>query len=451
MRIRRRPLVAGIALALALAGAGLYFVVLAGPAAPAPQPAEIAAFEAAAGPIRAGAAKVEITPGRPCHMAGFGQGRVSTGVHDPLFARALVLEAADGGRVAVLALDLIGLSITDARRIRAAVRDVPGERVLVCATHDHEGPDTLGFWGEAFVVSGRDEAYVAELVRKAAEAVDLAAAALRPARARVGAREVAPGVATNIRGDGHDPLVRALGLEEAASGAPIATLVDFGMHAEALWSRNTELTADWPGFACARLEARRGGTAVLVQGALGGMVTVDFREGERGTFAGAARAGEAVANAAADALAEAPAEDRPPLALLRTRALIPCQNRFFNLFHMLGKLDRASIGGHLETEVTLFRVGRLALAGLPGEILPRPARAIAADVAAAAPGEPLLVGVIGLADDELGYLLAPEQWPDARYGYEEGWSPSPLAVPVLAERTRALAGRLFLAKSQPAR
>ena len=52
-----------------------------------------------------------------------------------------------------------------------------------------------------------------------------------------------------------------------------------------------------------------------------------------------------------------------------------------------------------------------------------------------------MAGVIGLADDELGYLLAREQWADPRYDYERGWSPSPLAVPILAERTRALLAR----------
>jgi hypothetical protein len=445
MRVRRLPrhraLFAVVPLAAILAC--VWYGALAGPAEIALQPGPSAVFVTPAGALRAGAAKEDITPAGSVHLAGFAQGRMSEGVHDPLYARALVLEAPGGERVALLSLDLIGLSITDTRRIRAAVREVPPERVVVCATHDHEGPDTLGFWGEAFVISGRDEAYMSALIERAARAVDRAARALRPARARTATREVPPGIATDIRGDGHDPLVRALALEDAAGGATIATLLHFGMHAEALWSKNRLITADWPGYACARTEERRGGTAVVIQGALGGMVTIDFAPGERGTFAAAERAGRAVADAALDGLAAAPVEDALPLALARTRALIPSNNRFFNLFWELGKLDRPARGGQLETEVTLLRIGRLALFGLPGEVLPRPAREIEAVLAAAAPGEKLIAGVIGLADDELGYLLAPAQWDDPRYAYERGWSPSRRAIEVLAERTRVLAERVF--------
>ena len=60
--------------------------------------------------LKAGVAKLEVTPPVGVRMAGF-QGRVfpSLAVHDPLWARALVLD--DGKRrAAVVIADIIGVS-----------------------------------------------------------------------------------------------------------------------------------------------------------------------------------------------------------------------------------------------------------------------------------------------------------------------------------------------------
>src|SRR5262245_22320151 len=64
-------------------------------------------------PSKAGAAAVAITPsvsaeGPPVWIAGFGQGRRATGVHDDLYARAFAWT--DGTKeVALVAVDLVGL------------------------------------------------------------------------------------------------------------------------------------------------------------------------------------------------------------------------------------------------------------------------------------------------------------------------------------------------------
>lgn len=468
VRRPRRRLVLALALAALLsAGAFGWTVLLAGPEGIAPQPPEVHVLDAPPGPLQAGAAKVDITPESETYLAGFGQGRTSAGVHDPLYARALVIETAAGERMAIVALDVVGLFLADVRRIRAAAtspRLLP-ERILIATTHNHQGPDTLGFWGEAFIVSGRSEEYMRRLFDGAARAIALASRSLRPARVRIAAAAVPPGIAINIRdfaegacvseagrptriaSDGHDPLSRAAAFEDRETGATIATLAVFGMHAEALWSKNRLITADWPAYFCDRLESRRGGIAIFLEGALGGMVTVDFRPGEKGTFAAAERAGVGVAEPLAAALARAPSDDAPPLAFLRMRALIPCRNRLLNLFWRLGKIEREASGGHLETEVSLLRVGDLVLAGVPGEILPRPAAAIGRaieEAARRAGARPPVAGVIALADDELGYLIPSEQWPDPRFRYERGWSPSSDAADIVVAGARVLAERLFL-------
>ena len=57
--------------------------------------------------------------------------------------------------------------------------------------------------------------------------------------------------------------------ERGQSRAPIATIVNFGSHPEALWSSNTVLTSDFPHYVRERLEQEYGGTAIWTSGALG--------------------------------------------------------------------------------------------------------------------------------------------------------------------------------------
>src|SRR5690348_1863790 len=84
----------------------------------------LAGIAAAADPLRAGAAKRVVTPDLakhgPVYMAGFGNNRVATGVHDDLYARCLAI--ATGRRPLVICgVDVIGLFSDDVARIRARV------------------------------------------------------------------------------------------------------------------------------------------------------------------------------------------------------------------------------------------------------------------------------------------------------------------------------------------
>src|SRR5262245_18202660 len=73
--------------------------------------------------LQAGFGEADITPSvgkdaKPVFLAGFGQNRKATGVHDPIMARAAVL--ADGKRkIALVSVDLIGLSLEVVDRARA--------------------------------------------------------------------------------------------------------------------------------------------------------------------------------------------------------------------------------------------------------------------------------------------------------------------------------------------
>ncbi len=93
--------------------------------------------------LKAGVAKLDITPPVGVRMAGFA-GRVfpSLAVHDPLRARALVLN--DGGRrAALVGLDLIGISdqtVAEVRKAAGSSAGIAPEALLIAGTHTHSGP-----------------------------------------------------------------------------------------------------------------------------------------------------------------------------------------------------------------------------------------------------------------------------------------------------------------------
>ena len=93
--------------------------------------------------LEVGFAEADITPkveakGKPVYLAGFGQNRKATGVHDPLMARAVVLSRRQAEDRARLASISSGFFHANVERVR---KELPGfDYVLVSSTHNHEGP-----------------------------------------------------------------------------------------------------------------------------------------------------------------------------------------------------------------------------------------------------------------------------------------------------------------------
>src|SRR3954452_16141863 len=100
---------------------------------------------------------------------------------------------------------------------------------------------------------------------------------------------------------------------DGTDGKPIATLINWANHPETLGSKNTLVTADYSGYLCREAERLLEGTAVFVNGAIGGMQsplgsTVKDAKGNivpQKSFEKAEFIGGRVAQLAADALAAA--------------------------------------------------------------------------------------------------------------------------------------------------
>ncbi|MCP5120291.1 MAG: hypothetical protein GY953_56570, partial [bacterium] len=145
----------------------------------------------AADTLRLGIAEVVINPPPGAPMAGYYHNRASAGVHDDLYAKALVMDVS-GTRVALVACDLIHLSREVVEQARARITQstaIPADHVMISATHAHTGPVILHH-GSIYQLEGKmrqiAERYARELPDKIAESVRKAAARLETARVEAG-------------------------------------------------------------------------------------------------------------------------------------------------------------------------------------------------------------------------------------------------------------------------
>lgn len=130
--------------------------------------------------LRAGQAELEITPSMPIDLGGSMVRRLSEGVNDPLFARALVIENGETRLVFVL-LDLIYLLDEDCQPLRKQIAvhlGVPVAHVCIACTHTHRGPVVRR--KNSFAME-RNETWFAWAMQRVVEAVDQAVAILVPA------------------------------------------------------------------------------------------------------------------------------------------------------------------------------------------------------------------------------------------------------------------------------
>ena len=140
--------------------------------------------------LRAGAAITDITPQEwPVPVIGNFDYRPATQAHDPLSARALVLD--DGSTtLAIVVVDSCYIrraALDDAKQRASARTGIPTERMLISATHTHSAPPSSPEiaprrWNLPADVEARNVRY-SELLREGiAEAIAAAHAALQPAR-----------------------------------------------------------------------------------------------------------------------------------------------------------------------------------------------------------------------------------------------------------------------------
>ena len=232
---------------------------------------------AVAADFRAGAAVRVITPEPLLPVSGgMGPAHPVSEKRGDLTARVLVV--ADGDTtVGIVGIDVLGFPAVLGDKVRALVPRLPPDHLLIAATHTHSAPDCYAFPDGKGGHTG-NLAWMEEVVRRTAEAVNEALDGLRPASLRVATAEAQGKIAFNFYAP--DLYDRRMGVIQAvgSDGKPIATLVNYAIHPEVLGNKRGILSPDCIGPMCTRIEASGGGVAVFLNGAQGGMVTADNRD-----------------------------------------------------------------------------------------------------------------------------------------------------------------------------
>jgi hypothetical protein len=440
--------------------------------------------------LRVGFGETNVTPDpakKPVWLAGFGKSRQATKIHDPLMARAVVFEH-DKKKIAFVSVDLVGLFNDMAERVR---KKLPGfTYVLVTSTHNHEGPDTLGLWGPNLFTSGIDDAYMAQVEAGLVSAIQQADKSKKDSSAVIGTAN-----APALLHDGREPYIKHDELVvlrfENAERKTTGIVVQWNNHPETLSSKNTEISADYVGYTVNYLQKKYQCPIVYLTGTVGGLMTslrVEVKDDTGkpladGTFEKTEKYGILVGQLTDKALATAKPVKLTPFDTRSKSFFMPLDNQLYVLASNLGVLKRDAflwkgdplkaepVGKKIDektrtairSEVGWIKLGDLEIAAIPGEIYPELVLSKVQDPpdkGADFPDAPIEPGIyaqlkskhrmiIGLANDEIGYILPKRQWDEkapfcygrkkAQYGEENSLGPE--TGPILCEMFRGMLDR----------
>jgi len=400
--------------------------------------------------LRAGVAKIDITPQKPCVLAGYaGRTNLSTGVHDPLSARAVVFEHG-GRRLAIISADILGFYNDTAAPLIESITGACGlepAQLMLSAIHTHAAPSPVLETGK----SHPNNIEYTEMLRDRLTAVTKdAISKCRPVR--TGYQSGACPVGINRReaftdkngvrqirlgrnpGGQTDPEVQALEICEKDSDRIIAVLFGYATHGTSLGSKNMVVSGDVLGLAAQFVEKYLAGGMIAAPfaGASGDIdpyfrVLPEIKTADNwiaepvllGTFLG-----EEVVHTSA---AIRGFNSAGPVRSLMSTLTLPA------------KASDPKAGNAnpkpLDFKITAARVGEVAIVGLGGEVF----NGIGRTIKKSSPFAHTIV--ITHCNGAAGYLVCPEAY--AEGGYEVRTTRfSPEAAGMVIKETQSLLARL---------
>ncbi|MBT3377666.1 MAG: hypothetical protein HN742_42220 [Lentisphaerae bacterium] len=445
---------------------------------------------------QAGFGSVDFTPPPNLPMMGnFRADYAATGTHDPLTARALVLQSRmDQAPVALLSLDLCMMPRSCVALMRRWIRErtgIPAGNVLIAATHTHSGPATLALYGMPKAEDSDIEAFLETAVGAVSSAVDR----IRPAALKLG-RGTEDRVSFNRRlldasGQTHmnwedlseaeiarvlgpvDTEILALQVEhEDGSGGVV---VNFALHPAVLDYANRLYSADYPGYLAEALKTLNGPRfePLFFNGCCGNVNHIDYTDPDapRRGYQATQRIGFMLAAATHSTLKHGatPLNAGPvrPLSEHVALARHPITDAQIEWARQVlerddspfvdaadGFPEEARAETWLEmhaaqhqadsVEVMAIRIGDMAIVGLPGEVFCE----FGLDIKAKSPAAHTMV--FELANDAIGYLPTREAFPQGGYEVVPGSTRyAPDAGEKLAQAAHRLLSDLFSTSTSP--
>ena len=342
--------------------------------------------------LKAGTAKVDITPTGPIWMSGYAaRTHPSEGVASHLWAKALAIESSPSARIVIVTVDVVGIprEVSDAVAARVGY-NMKRSQFLINASHTHTGPIVWPNLRNLTVLPPGEqeklESYARNLHRRVGQ------------RDRSGGQGSSPGhdrLWRGLRGICHQPpsggpsersrLITRYPVLRITdpSGKVRAILFGYACHNTTLTGEVYQISGDYAGFAAAALEERHPGATALFMELCGADQNPSPREHHR---AGQTARGLAGRRGGTGPRREVDARQRPrsarpsgwrpcdsPRGLARIlkpsrNSKVPAQARRGEM--MLQALDAGKKVDQIEYPVQAVRFGRsLTLVALGGEVV----------------------------------------------------------------------------------
>jgi hypothetical protein len=336
--------------------------------------------------LQVGVAVVDITPEKPTkvEMEGYADLRKSTGVHDSLTARCLIIN--DGESiVAFISLDLLGVFKFNLEDIKWKIAKGTGlkeRNIFFHSIHTHSGPEML----RNFLYNG---AYMKKLNHDINHCVLEAFSNSKKATALISTGNSQ--VKTINRRYPKKKITNKFTTIEFQDSTQhtIAMLLNFGCHPVVLGPDNKQISADYVYYLRKKVEAEKGGIALFFNSRFGDINpppinTTFVYERTGGTFKMAQDLGEQLAK---DMLL-ACLNNYPLSISLRTAT----------------KTIKEKMKYTNHTQISILDLGQSQIAMIPGE----PIEGFVDKIEALLPGPYPII--FGLTNDEIEYIIPENEW-----------------------------------------
>jgi hypothetical protein len=393
----------------------------------------------------------------PIWLAGFHQNRPASGVNDPLSARTMVLDNGNF-RLALCVIDMISFGNDEVISVRKRLDpSLEIDYLIISSTHVHSSPDLMGMYGPNDYKRGVNPDYLEFVMAGIIQSVENAADNLKPAHFIFSEDHTA---ALPLVGDTRDPQVFDAGLKfmhvvSSQDSSTIGVLLNWGNHPETLWSGNTLISSDFPHYYRKYIEEGivwgdslvlegLGGTAIFLNGALGGLMTTHPSIPISHPYSGEVIQEPSIEKIDAQGMALAKitleklkSEDIVDISMadfmLKSRSIeLALDNKLFRLGAWLGIFDRGFVRwGKIRSEVAAWRLGPASFVHVPGELYPEILNGgIENPDGADFRIDPVEIPAIrtqmtgsfkffnGMSNDMIGYIVPKSQWDEyAPYSY----------------------------------
>jgi hypothetical protein len=384
--------------------------------------------------LKAGVARVDLTP--PLEMkaslGGYGErmSKPAEGIHDRVFAKALVLEDGDG-KFAIVTADTLGFPppVKVAVLEKLSGEGWTKENVLLLASHAHTSHDMTAINPKNQLnipQLGIYQPQVYELVVNGlVEVIREAAKELVPIEFDSNSTLLEGWAANRRRGGTERDEVLTVARIDGESGEPLAVLVNWAAHPTFMDSADMMYSAGWPGHLQRTLEALidEGVTVLYYNGAQGDQRPVARPESGSSRWEKAERYGRELAIVAYEVWKKL--EPKPVGGYESTYSSIELPPRIAHRDFM--QTGGAEYGMNEDVMAILLeqlvpaesmtqsiRVGDLVLVGIPGELASGLGKEVKKSVQAATGAAD--VTIAGLANEWISYMLSEEEY--EKGGYE---------------------------------